>query len=200
MARRLADGGALQSVRNLLQDRLQDFRSHQECGVEGLTDRSRRPYRYANQLPFQVENFILNVKREHPSWGAREIRERLLRRFSEIPIPAKNTIHAVQDRYGLVERRRWSALWIMIWDTSIWRLGCSNRWKIHLAQKCYLCSRYILLPMSPGRTSPNWWSRWDSNPRPPRCHRGALPTAPRPHRQGNSQFTTFAFTCSRSKA
>src|SRR5208282_6347064 len=29
----------------------------------------------------------------------------------------------------------------------------------------------------------DWWSRWDSNPRPPRCHRGALPTAPRPHRQ-----------------
>ena len=27
-----------------------------------------------------------------------------------------------------------------------------------------------------------WWSRWNSNPRPPRCHRGALPTAPRPHR------------------
>src|SRR5260370_66800 len=27
-----------------------------------------------------------------------------------------------------------------------------------------------------------WWSRWDSNPRPPRCHRGALPTAQRPHR------------------
>src|SRR5271169_3086199 len=27
----------------------------------------------------------------------------------------------------------------------------------------------------------DWWSRWDSNPRPPRCHRGALPTAPRPH-------------------
>jgi len=22
-----------------------------------------RPYRYANQLPFQVENYILNVKR-----------------------------------------------------------------------------------------------------------------------------------------
>src|SRR5258708_8768100 len=28
----------------------------------------------------------------------------------------------------------------------------------------------------------SWWSRWDSNPRLPRCHRGALPTAPRPHR------------------
>jgi len=37
--------------------------------------------------------------------GARKIRERLLRRFSGIPIPAKSTIHAVLDRHGLVERR-----------------------------------------------------------------------------------------------
>ena len=81
------------------------FDRYQECGMQGLTDRSRRPYRYANQLPFQVENYILNVKREHPSWGARKIRERLLRRFSGIPIPAKSTIHAVLDRHGLVERR-----------------------------------------------------------------------------------------------
>ena len=81
------------------------FDRYQECGIQGLTDRSRRPYRYANQLPFQVENFILNVKREHTSWGARKIRERLIRRFSGIPIPAKSTIHAVLDRYGLVERR-----------------------------------------------------------------------------------------------
>ena len=63
------------------------FDRYQECGVQGLTDRSRRPYRYANQLPFQVENYILNVKREHPSWGARKIRERLIRRFSGIQDP-----------------------------------------------------------------------------------------------------------------
>ena len=81
------------------------FDRYQECGLEGLTDRSRRPYRYANQLPFQVENYILNVKREHSSWGARKIREKLIRRFSDIPIPAKSTIHAVLDRCGLVERR-----------------------------------------------------------------------------------------------
>ena len=48
---------------------------------------------------------ILNVKRAHPSWGARKICERLVRRFSGIRIPAKSTIHAVLDRYGLVERR-----------------------------------------------------------------------------------------------
>jgi transposase InsO family protein len=81
------------------------FDRYQECGVQGLTDRSRRPIRYAHQLPFQVENFILNVKHEHSSWGARKIRERLIRRFSDIKIPAKSTIHAVLDRHGLVERR-----------------------------------------------------------------------------------------------
>jgi len=43
------------------------FDRYQECGVQGLTDRSRRPYPYANRLPFQVENYILNVNREHPS-------------------------------------------------------------------------------------------------------------------------------------
>jgi putative transposase len=41
------------------------FDRYQECGMQGLTDRSRRLYRYANQLRFQVENFILNVKPEH---------------------------------------------------------------------------------------------------------------------------------------
>jgi hypothetical protein len=40
----------------------------------------------------------------------------------------------------------------MIWGTSIWRLGCSNRSKIRSAQKCYLCLRYVVSPMSPGRT------------------------------------------------
>ena len=81
------------------------FDRYQECGVQGLADRSCRPYRYAHQLPFQVENYILNVKREHASWGARKIREHLIRRFSGIKIPAKSTIHAVLDRHGLVERR-----------------------------------------------------------------------------------------------
>src|SRR4030088_1970559 len=81
------------------------FDRYKECGVQGLTDRSRRPYRYAHQLPFQVENYILNVRREHTTWGARKIRERLIRRFSGIKIPAKSTIHAVLDRHGLVERR-----------------------------------------------------------------------------------------------
>ena len=75
---------------------------YQHSGVEGLTDRSRRPIRYANQLPMQVEQTILNIRKEKPTWGARKIRERILRKFPHIKIPAVSTIHAVLDRHGLI--------------------------------------------------------------------------------------------------
>jgi putative transposase len=48
-------------------------------GLEGLTDRSRRPYRHANRLPFQIETLIVQLKKEHPSWGAPKIREKIRR-------------------------------------------------------------------------------------------------------------------------
>jgi len=77
---------------------------YQDCGLQGLTDRSRRPYRQANQLPAQIESQIVRIRREHPSWGAPKIRERLRRLHGDIPLPAISTVHAVLDRHGLVER------------------------------------------------------------------------------------------------
>jgi putative transposase len=75
-----------------------------DCGLQGLTDRSRRPYRQANQLPFQVEAVIVQLRREHPSWGAPKIREKIKRLHLGISLPAISTVHAVLDRYGLVPR------------------------------------------------------------------------------------------------
>jgi transposase InsO family protein len=81
------------------------FNRYQEYGAEALTDRSRRPVRYANQLPPQVESLIVALKREKPHWGARKIRELLVRRLAgDVRVPAKSTIHVVLDRHGLVRR------------------------------------------------------------------------------------------------
>jgi putative transposase len=82
------------------------YRRYRDSGLEGLTDRSRRPYRQANKLPFQVESRIVQLKREHPSWGAPKIREKLRRLNLGIQTPAISTVHAVLDRHGLVKRRR----------------------------------------------------------------------------------------------
>ena len=82
------------------------YNRYKECGLDGLNDRSRRPYRHANRLPFQVERSILGLKREHPSWGAPKIRDKLIRQYPMIKPPAISTVHAVLDRNGLVTRRK----------------------------------------------------------------------------------------------
>jgi putative transposase len=79
---------------------------YNEIGLEGLTDRSRRPYRHANQLPFQIETQIVRLKQDKPSWGAPKIREKLIRLYPDVHTPAISTVHAVLDRHGLVQRRR----------------------------------------------------------------------------------------------
>jgi len=79
---------------------------YKDCGIHGLTDRSRRPYRHANQLPLVVETRIVALKREFPSWGAPKIRARLRRTCPELVCPAISTVHAVLDRHGLVTRKR----------------------------------------------------------------------------------------------
>jgi len=79
---------------------------YEETGLQGLTDRSRRPYRHANQLPFQIETLIVRLKQEKPNWGAPKIAELLARRYPDAHRPAISTIHAVLDRRGLVKHRK----------------------------------------------------------------------------------------------
>ncbi len=82
------------------------FRRYKDCGLAGLTDRARRPYRQANRLPFQIEALIVRLRQEHPTWGAPKLREKLRRQELGISLPAISTVHAVLDRHGLVSRGR----------------------------------------------------------------------------------------------
>ena len=82
------------------------YKRYKDCGIDGLTDRSRRPYRQASQLPMQIEKLIVGLKKEYPHWGAPKIREKLRRLYPDIHCPAISTVHAVLDRHGLVKRRK----------------------------------------------------------------------------------------------
>src|SRR5262245_8354614 len=70
---------------------------YQKGGLYDLSNRTRRPYRYANQLPAQIEQEILRIKREKPSWGAPKIREILSRRYLNVHCPAISTVHCILD-------------------------------------------------------------------------------------------------------
>ena len=121
------------------------FNRYRQDGVEALTDRSRRPVRYANQLPDQVEAMIVRLKREKPHWGARKIRELLLRRLGDVRVPAKSTVHAVLDRHGLVkrahQRRRFTAegtaLSAAIAPNDLWCADFKGEFKLGNGRYCY---------------------------------------------------------------
>jgi len=127
--------------------------------LEGLTDRARRPHRYANQLPEQIEAAIVAAKREKPNWGARKIRERLLRRLpSEVKVPARSTIHAILDRHGLVTRAKRSRthtegtpLSEGLHPNSLWCTDYKGEFMLGDRRYCYPltvtdhASRYLLL-------------------------------------------------------
>src|SRR6516162_3511286 len=135
------------------------FERYEQCGLEGLSDRTRRPIRYANQLPEQVEAAIVSAKREKPHWGARKIRERLLRRLPhEVKTPAASTIHAVLDRHGLVKpmgRRRSRAegtpLSPGLHPNDLWCTDYKGEFQLSDKRYCYpltvtdFSSRYLLL-------------------------------------------------------
>ena len=87
------------------------FTRYKEHGLEALSDRSRRPVRYANPLPAQIEGLIVGLKGDKPHWGARKIGELLVRWLDgDVRVPAKSTIHAVLHRHGVVKPTgRWRA-------------------------------------------------------------------------------------------
>jgi transposase len=81
------------------------FDRYREYGVEGLCDRSRRPYKQANQLAVQTVAAIVGLKKQKPHWGAPKIRELFKRKHPTIALPATSTVHAILDRHGLIEKK-----------------------------------------------------------------------------------------------
>jgi transposase InsO family protein len=134
------------------------FDRYKDHGLEGLTDRSRRPVRYANQLPHQLETAIIRAKQDKPHWGARKIRELLVRRLAgDVRVPAKSTIHAVLDRHGLVKpaiRRRHATgttLSLGQAPNELWCTDYKGEFRLGNNSYCYPltvtdhASRYLLL-------------------------------------------------------
>lgn len=133
------------------------YSRYQECGLEALTDRSRRPVRYANQLPLQIEKCILSIKQDKPSWGAPKIRERIIRKYPDVKPPAKSTIHAVLDRHGLVvprgrkrNRAIGTALSEALNPNDLWCADYKGQFMLENKKYCYpltitdQASRYLL--------------------------------------------------------
>ena len=133
------------------------FDRYKDYGVHGLTDRSRRPYRHAKQLPPVLIAHILRLKRDYPDWGAPKLREKLRGRCGPLSCPAISTVHAVLDRHGLVQRRgrrrrraTGTALSHTTTPNALWCADYKGEFRLGNRQYCYpltitdFASRYLL--------------------------------------------------------
>jgi transposase InsO family protein len=134
------------------------FERYEQEGLQALTDRSRRPVRYAHQLPETIERMIVRAKQDKPHWGARKIRELLVRRLrGDVRVPATSTIHAVMDRNGLVRRMRrrrhatGTPLSAGAQANDLWCVDFKGEFKLGSGDYCYPltvsdhASRYLLM-------------------------------------------------------
>lgn len=130
---------------------------YQSCGVQGLVDRTRRPVRFGNQLPIQIEKTFLRFKKEKPHWGAKKLRELFSRKFPELKLPAVSTVQALLDRNGLVTvrgRKRYKAQGTALSEgknpNELWCADYKGEFMLGSKQYCYpltitdFTSRYLL--------------------------------------------------------
>jgi len=78
------------------------FRVH---GEQGLIDHSRRPQCSPERTPVEMEQRILALREQHPAWGGRKLRQRLLT-LGVVDVPAASTITTILHRHERIDPRQ----------------------------------------------------------------------------------------------
>jgi transposase InsO family protein len=74
-------------------------------GFEGLEERSRRPVSSPLSLAEELVMTVLEQRDRHPTWGAKKLRDLLLKRFGEAT-PSIATFARILRRAGVIRTRR----------------------------------------------------------------------------------------------
>mgnify|MGYP002725719073 CR=1 FL=1 len=82
---------------------LDRYRQH---GVHGLEDLSRAPHVHPNEIPPQLCERIVELRGEHPFWGAKKLKAYLEKREPGTRWPARSTINALLKARNLTKPRR----------------------------------------------------------------------------------------------
>lgn len=79
---------------------------YEEEGPRGLLDRSRAPHSHARRLPEESVAAVLEVRRQHPTWGSKKILVALERNGEVESVPARSTIDRILKGAGLIVPRK----------------------------------------------------------------------------------------------
>ena len=75
-------------------------------GPAGLTERSRRPECSPNATSAEMVAVFLEVRRRHPSWGAKKLLTIVHKRHPRWDLPGRSTVCDILSRNGMVPKQR----------------------------------------------------------------------------------------------
>ena len=75
-------------------------------GPGALEDRRPVARQLRHRLPLETVDLMVRARKQHPSWGPKKLRARLLAQHPELKLPAVSTIGDILKRYGLVGVRK----------------------------------------------------------------------------------------------
>jgi len=141
-------------------------RRFKQEGYAGLEERSRRPTSSPLSLAEELVMVILAQRDQHPSWGAKKLRDLLAKRYGDTT-PSMSTIARILKRAGVVrERRRRKPVTVMDRAPSVaadapndvWTMDFKGWWRTHDGERCEpltvrdAFSRYVLTIAALGST------------------------------------------------
>lgn len=126
-------------------------------GPNGLFDESQKPITNPNKISELKVRMILNLKAEYPTWGARKLRQYLMRKHPDVALPSDTTFYNILCRNNLVKKRRKRTFRSKGTNLSsnnnindLWCADFKGQFKMRNNKYCYpltvtdQCSRYIL--------------------------------------------------------
>lgn len=129
-------------------------------GPAALADRSHAPHQPAHQVPREVCDRVCALREQHPTWGARKLRNVLQREDPTVHWPVPSTITSLLDRAGLLTRRRRSLRERSAWASGtltaptapneVWAADFKGEFRLRDGTWCHpltlsdLHSRYVL--------------------------------------------------------
>lgn len=126
---------------------------YQREGFAGLVDRSRRPQHVPHQTPAALEQAVLALRDQHPTWGGRKLRT-VLQQQGWSPVPSASTIteilrrHARLDPDHALSRGPWRRF-VHAAPNDLWQLDFKGHFALATG-RCHPltvlddCSRYVL--------------------------------------------------------
>ena len=112
-----------------------------EQGSSSLSDRSRKPRHSPAKTPASMEQAVLAIRDQHPSWGGRKIKRRLEEKVFT-PVPSPSTITAILRRYARLdpEESRKHKAWKRFEadaPNALWQMDFKGHFPLGLGGRCH---------------------------------------------------------------